>query len=561
MKTGFPIVEILEDRIAPAGIVYETPGSGGGGSIFDGHMDPTDTYRFTDVDHDQVTIKFSKKILNGWTSTLAAHFSEDPDESGYLESFDLRLPDLTPEKLRGLNITISVQKHADGDGLVHIGGLYAGGIDLGDVKVQGSLGYIVAGDDNVRTSGLQSLSVESLGLPGSSAPNSPESMTSVIKGSVGKLKIAHDFDEATLYVVGGAAAQLRSVVIGGSIIGGESDSSGLISAEGRITKITVGGDIKGGAGESSGAVWSGESITRATIKGDIIGGAGKWSGALISTGNINSVTVEGSIKGGTGDAGYSGLVQADGKLISIVVLTDIVGGHGERAGMIHGHEGISKVEIKGDVIGGDGYAAGRVETSEKISAIKIGGDIIGGSANFAGSVMSVETINTISVKGDLKGGDHEGTGSIFSEKGINRVSVEGQLQGGAGLNSGSVFASGKIRVAEVKEGLLGSDGENSGSVLSFGGVFARKTSRGPVVEGDGAKSGMFYEVDTRYLTPTNSSPTYFGAEYSDGTNPWGSNGYQAVGPASGGSEQTLIVEGPAQISGILVWNLVGQEPS
>ncbi len=456
MCKNFPVIlERFEDRIAPAALVNAS------------------TVTFQDVDGDEVTVKFSKKILTSqesWDEVLS--FAPGDVSGEKLEGINLSLLDLTPAQLNRLGVTIVARQAGGGDGLVNIEAILGEGIDLGHVVVDGALGKITAGNANAATAGLLSLSVDSLGLTENPADFSD--ITSVIVGNLNNFKVTHDINKALLSVTGSDTAQLVQAKIGGSLIGGDDDYSGSISVNGRIGKISIGGDLTGGSGMYSGSVVSG---------------------------SIGYIVIGGDVTGGEGTEGYSGMVFSNGKISYATVHGDLVGGAGERSGMIHGHTGISSVKIGGSIIGGDGYASGRIETGRKIVQVVVMGDIVGGTADYAGSVMSMETVRHVQVGGNLEGADSRGSGSVFSEEGISRVVVHGDLQGGYGEGSGCVEAAGKIASVRVDGNLLGSVGNKSGSVLSFGGKIGSVIHKGYSSEGWGDDSGSFYPVVPEETNP------------------------------------------------------------
>ncbi len=503
MTTNFPrFLEPLEERIAPAVLVNAS------------------TVAFQDADGDNVTVKFSKKILTS-QEVVDDVFSFTPGDTGgeTLDGLDLSQLSLTPAQLNRLGVTIIATQAGGGDGFVDVGSILGDGIDMGHVVVDGALGRITAGDSKVSTSGLLSLEVHSLGLADGSEPTDLSSITSVIVGSLNSLTVTGNIDKAFLFIAGSDKAGLGSAKIGGSLIGGDADYSGTISVDGRIGKIWVGGNLEGGAG--------------------------KWSGSIFSGEKISSVTVDGDVVGGDGTDGYSGVVFADGKISYATVGGNLEGGTGERSGMIHGHTGISWVKVGGDIIGGDGYASGRIETAEKLTTVKVCGDIVGGTADYAGSVMSMETIRSISVGGNLEGGDTKGSGSIFSEEGITRVIVQGDLQGGAGEGSGCVEAADKIFSVRVDGDLTGSTGDKSGSVLSFGGKIRSVDHNGDSLTGTGTNSGVFYAPYTGGSSTGSSGSVSNGFSFSYGS---GDLIVVAVG-GSGSSGSTKTGSGTLTLAG------------
>src|SRR5262249_47220740 len=120
-----------------------------------------------------------------------------------------------------------------GNGLVNVGFLEAAGVDLQEVVVQGDLGRIHAGDDDLATPGLASLAVDSLGRFGTATQPADGSLTSVIQGQLGLLLVRHDVTAATIAVAG----QIGNARIGGSLIGGSEPNSGALVSTGDMGPV------------------------------------------------------------------------------------------------------------------------------------------------------------------------------------------------------------------------------------------------------------------------------------------------------------------------------------
>src|SRR5207244_3283262 len=65
----------------------------------------------------------------------------------------LFLVDLTSPSFQGADLTVSVAKAGNGDGLAAVG--WIKGLDLGTVRIQGDLGEIDCGDSNTSTAALK----------------------------------------------------------------------------------------------------------------------------------------------------------------------------------------------------------------------------------------------------------------------------------------------------------------------------------------------------------------------------------------------------------------------
>ncbi|HEX8297070.1 MAG TPA: hypothetical protein VF593_12265, partial [Chthoniobacteraceae bacterium] len=288
------LIEPLEARIAPAA-VFVNP----------------NTATFTDVDGDLVTVKFSKPLLSAQnigtilkTAPTGAMGGEQLNEIN-LQSF------LSSTEATGTDITVTARPQdangdrlPDGDGLVNVGQINAGGvfvapgIDLGAVTIRGDLGKIVAGNNNQQGGGLKSLTAISLGRFGltTGAPD----LSSAVVGVVQKLTLASDFSATTFY-----AQAIGSVNVGGSLISGEISSAGNVGSikikgdlAGSITANNDGtriGSIQVGGSFTAGTIW-GDDIGKISITGDVRGTVAN-SAKILAIGNVGSIFIGGNLAG------------------------------------------------------------------------------------------------------------------------------------------------------------------------------------------------------------------------------------------------------------------------
>jgi hypothetical protein len=163
-----------------------------------------------------------------------------------------------------------------------------------------------------------------------------------------------------------------SVTIGGSIVAsdfsnGDFTHDGYVDGQ-AIGSFTLGGSIVGGAGENSGVVFF-NSAKSVTIKGSIIGGLqtvatkNRAAGALDVGGALGSLTIGGDLVAGTfgtgTQLGYNGAVIVGGNLGSATIKGSIIGHDGQQAILIAGgtapvgpvknYNAIGKLTIGGDV--------------------------------------------------------------------------------------------------------------------------------------------------------------------------------------------------------------------
>jgi hypothetical protein len=115
-----------------------------------------------------------------------------------------------------LNFT-AIMQGVTGDGHVNVGRISAtggGGTDLGTVTIDGDLGQIDAGDGRIKTPGLRSLTVLSLGGEDLATQGGAGDLVSTITGSLGRLTVLADVVGAEVLTTGGTAANIGSIFIG-----------------------------------------------------------------------------------------------------------------------------------------------------------------------------------------------------------------------------------------------------------------------------------------------------------------------------------------------------------
>lgn len=170
----------------------------------------TATYR--DVDGDIVTVKSSRTAFDG---TEFRGIETGPNGAGLLQRLTLDA-DFT-----GTNLTITARPSADGgNGFVNVGRIDATGVDLGAVRIAGDLGRLVAGTvgGDARVPGLKSLTVQSLGLLGTSTQSEANATTGVrVEGALPRLTVAGDL-RAAVNAAGAADGILGRAIIGGSVV-------------------------------------------------------------------------------------------------------------------------------------------------------------------------------------------------------------------------------------------------------------------------------------------------------------------------------------------------------
>jgi hypothetical protein len=386
--------DVLESRYAPATIVSPTQ------------------LTYQDIDGDNVTVTFSKPILT--SDGLANSFF------GF-SSGNVNGNDATPQQLyrldlrgsgaaaaAGTNITIEAEP-AGGDGVAHVGVVEASLRDLGKVTIDGGLGRILAGDSNLKTPALKALHVGSMGVQGFSTQGGAGDLHTVLNGSVGKIVVAGDVQNADITALGTNSNGFRMgniglLDIGGSLIGGGAEKSGHIFTGGSIAEVRIGGSVIGGAGVNSGSMFAEGGLRVIQIGGSLQGATGAGSGAIACNTAIASLSMGGSIIGGNSGTSGSGIVQTYGKIKRMVVGGSIAGGFGFHSGLVQANSDIVSLTINGSLLGGLGQYSGRVISRfGSIRDVFVGGDIASGIGFETGIIGAGNNVGNIVVQGSIVG--------------------------------------------------------------------------------------------------------------------------------------------------------------
>lgn len=428
------------------------------------------TAKYTDVDGDVVTIKITKGELTPGLFELAA----GPNGGAFLRSLNL-----TDAAFAGTNLTITAKASKDaGNKLAGVGYINATGNDLGTVNISGDLTQIDAGD-NQGGNAMKSLSIYSFGAinPALTAGDlSATDLISTIEGSLPKLSIKQDFRNAQLLVTDSTEAgigTLKSVVIGGSFVGGSTPNFGSIRAE-DIGSVKITGDLLGGAGNGSGTIFGDMGIDSITIGGSFIGGTDENAGGISSEGEIGSVTVKGSIIGGsdlntanisanqinkvTVNGSVIGISQNTGNIFAATIgSVNIKGnlqGFGPNSGLINGGA-IGTVKIGGSMSGFN-EDSGSIFADSALEKVEIGGNVVGSSLGSGTIEVDEGTLGTVLIKGSIQ------TGAIFGSGGIERVTVNGDVTGSS--SESSIASNGAIGSVTIKGSIL--SGNNGASIIA-----------------------------------------------------------------------------------------------
>lgn len=310
----------------------------------------------------------------------------------------------------------------------------------------------------------------------------------------------------------GQVTGLGPVTIKGDIRGGRGFNSGIVSGTGQVASVLVGGSLIGGEGGGSGQILlnSGSSfggppvpysltagpvhgpssetgLATVVIKHDVQGGTGFNSGVVFGSA-LSRVTVGGSLLGGSGDGsgqvsngqsfgGGYGVVFAPsfssgGELGDVTIKGDVRGGSGQGSGVLGSTAAIGRVTVGGSLLGGEGFASGQISSQGAIGPVDIKGDVRGGVGDNSGVIHSGGAIASIMLGGSLLGGDSFSSGWISSDGSMGQVKIKGDVRGGRGIASGAILSAGGIAGIDLAGSLVGGQangsGQISGGILEFG---------------------------------------------------------------------------------------------
>ncbi len=373
----------IDDLLVGAPDLAGTPGPGSAFVIYGER--PAITYAknfrtatFTDSDGDLVTVRVNKGTLDDGNFELGT--------TGNL--LRLNLADDGTE-FAGADVSITARKvrGGTGDGKVHVGAIDATGIDLRNVTVSGDLGQIDAGNADLLTSGIASLSVGSLGaLAGTQPVGTLDGLHSEIEGKLGRLRAA-------------------------GIV------KGFVDVTGAIGPVTIGGSLDGSA-------------------------VGATAGLLRATGDIGAVSVKLSILGGADAAG----LEAGGKLGRVTVGADLSSADAAKPVHIFGNAAaafaIAGLSVKGNIL--NTVILGDPNTTHNQST-QIGDANIGAvsvKGNWTGShLQATGNVGNVTVGGTFTGDPSHG---IVGGGKLGRVSIGGDLLGESTASQIIICAVGKL---------------------------------------------------------------------------------------------------------------------
>src|SRR4030095_7703396 len=297
--------------------------------------------------------------------------------------------------LAGAQIMIPETEDTGDVGSITVGGSILGGDQLfsGSMNVGGKIGTLRVGRDIAGGSGQGAANI----LLNKGAQHI------VVGGDLRAQPAESGINSALI----GTEGDIGTVKIRGSIVGGNTQNSGAISAS-NIGSATIGGGVYGGFGPGSGTITGVNSIRSLQIHGDVKG-LGSGSGKIVAD-TLKSLTIGGDIAGGPNT--YSGRILA-GTIGSIKVAGSVISGFASRSGWISADQSIGTIAIAGNLLGFPNVpvaitAASNPDATDTVNlvikSIKIGGrvefaNILGGFDSSGTAVNLHAQIGSITVGG------------------------------------------------------------------------------------------------------------------------------------------------------------------
>ena len=468
-STPLPMIEILESRIAPAGVFYYTDGDGN-------------------------KVKVTSSV--GTSAELASAVEAGLSNYGSGQSLLTQ-----PHTLQVLNLATVALGHdfanaaititgtpstglgtLSGNGLVNVGEINANGINLKSVTIHGDLGQIVVGGGSATGLGLGALNVQSMGEYG--LITGANSTVSRFINGVTSITVAHDVDGLLLRAdASGTAplAKIGAITIGGNLVGGTASDTGEIAAADGIGSVKILGSVIGGTATDDGRIAT-------SVSGRLPAGAG---------GNIGSIYIGGDLEGGSAQA--TGAIFCAGTLGSVTIAGSLIGGSAITSGGIDGNS-IGTVSIGRDLIGASFSSSSSVDhtafirSQGNIRSVTVGGSLIpgaesgGGTLTFSAAIQAGLTLGPVDVHGSIQG--TAATPVVISGSGLANPTKHTQ---DPAVESVTVTGSSTYAVIEAGYGVGGattSGDAQIGTVKVGGDLIATDIIAGVKVQTAGSDFGM-----------------------------------------------------------------------
>lgn len=227
-----------------------------------------------------------------------------------------------------------------------------------------------------------------------------------------------------------------------------------------------------------------ESNVTVTAKKTATGGDGLAHVGFLNGGthDLGAVSIPGDLArifAGDGDHKKPALVSLSVGSVGVIDLSKNLGVGPQSA--INGDVG--KLTVRGD------FVEKSFLISRNLGPTTIGGSLRGGAADFSGQIQASGAWRSVTIGGSIIGGDGMNSGQIQGDLSIGSVRVAGAIVGGDGSFSGFVKSTGgSVGAVTIGQSIIGGKGNSSGQIFS-GSTLGPVTIRGSLVGGDGKTSG------------------------------------------------------------------------
>jgi len=244
---------------------------------------------------------------------------------------------------------------------------------------------------------------------GTGGSTSSMATASNINGNLGSLVVTNDLSNIFLNVAGG----IKTLRIGGSLIGGTSTNSGEIFTTGDINVAHIGKNVLGGLNLNSGSIVTNGRVVSFSTGGSVIGGSGNGTGELLMHSDAKTVSIHGDLVGNSGLFSAS-IDNTNGRIATVNISGSLIAGTNTDSGSIRVTGDIHSLHIRGNVIGDATHsveisAAATMSPTDKtdsaFGSINIGGrvafaNLLGGYNTDLDAVNGHAQIGVVNVKGD-----------------------------------------------------------------------------------------------------------------------------------------------------------------
>lgn len=354
---------------------------------------------------------------------------------------------------------IDVQGGLDGKlGPVTIGGSLIGGAaaNSGRIQSNGDLGAVIVTGDVLGGTGTSSGSILSFAK-----------LASV---SIGGSLIGHGTGSGSLR----SNQDMGAVTISGDVIGANGTGSGRILTTAKLASVTIGGALLGGGGDDSGSISSTLDMGAVAITGSVTGSEGLRTGRISTSGKLASVSIGGSFDAANDDEATGAIISA-GKLGNVTIGGSLLGGEGDRGGLISSSLDMGAIKVTGDVLNLNAFRGASIKSSGKLAGVTIGGSLKNDDFVKGADIYSLLDMGPVVIAGDVTSPNGGLGATVYSGAKMGNVTIGGSLIGNessqaSDRSSGSVVSVGDMGAVIIHGDLVGGQNGVSGFPSGFSGA-------------------------------------------------------------------------------------------